>query len=80
MSSWEISSVEKMVEGATEAERLENFAKTYPEIWRIYKYRKSEGGEYTMYKLIYHGASDQEEAMFQSPFVHDPTLVYESKG
>ena len=80
MSTWEISSVEQMVEGATEEERLEAFAQTYPEIWRVYKYRKSEGSDFTHYKLIYHGGSDQERAMFQSPFVHDPTLVYERGG
>jgi hypothetical protein len=79
MSSFDISFVEQQYEGANESEKLEKFARSggYE---RIYKYKNTEGGEYTNYKVISSAGDAQEQAMFQSPYVHDPVLVYEMGG
>ncbi|MGH2740866.1 MAG: hypothetical protein ACRDH6_10355 [Actinomycetota bacterium] len=76
MSSFDISFVDSQYEGGSEEEKLERFA-SEAGYWRIYKYKGSEGGDYTNYKAISHPGDPQEQAMFQSPYVHDPVLVYE---
>jgi hypothetical protein len=76
MSSFDISFVESQYEGADETERLEKFAAAGG-YWRIYRYKSSAGGEYTNYKAISGPSDPAEQAMFQSPYVHDPVLVYE---
>jgi hypothetical protein len=79
MSSFDISFVEQQYEGASETEKLEKFARSGG--WaRIYKYKNIEGGEYTNYKAIESAGDAQEQGMFQSPYVHDPVLVYERGG
>lgn len=81
MSSYDISFVESQYEGADEAERLQKFGSEIG-AWRIYKYKNSEGGDYSNYKVIYAdaNAAANEQGMFQSPYVHDPVLVYERAG
>lgn len=76
MSSFDISFVDGQYEGTSEAEKLEKFANSGG-YWRIYKYKNSAGGDYTNYKVIAYDGDPQEQGMFQSPYVHDPVLVYE---
>ncbi|MGH2740284.1 MAG: hypothetical protein ACRDH6_07385, partial [Actinomycetota bacterium] len=76
MSSFDISFVNGQYEGGSEAEKLERFANEGG-YRRIYKYKNSAGGDYTNYKVIAYDGDPQEQAMFQSSYVHDPVLVYE---
>jgi hypothetical protein len=77
MSSIDIKTAKSLYKGETEADMLLNMAKA--ESCRlIYKYANDYGDKvtYTDYKIIMVPGDPQEQALLNSPLVHNLTLVY----
>jgi hypothetical protein len=77
MSSVDIRTAQSLYKGATEAEMLLNMAQAYG-CRRIYKYANDFGDKvtHTDYKIVMSPGDAQEQALFNSPYVHNLVLVY----
>ena len=77
MSSIEIKNARKTYKGTTEAETLCNMAKAWG-CRLIYKYANDFGDKrtHTNYKVIMQPGDAQEQALLNSPEVHNIVLVY----
>jgi hypothetical protein len=77
MSSIDIKTAEKLYRGETEADMLSNMAKAYS-CRLIYKYANDYGDKvtHTDYKVIMAPGDAQEQALLNSPLVHNVILVY----